>query len=343
MKAKKRLFAGMLALAMLLSLNVTAFASEPVVSVNDGPVTEVTLVKTYKLENKGTTATTGTFKYKVTPGKVENGPEGVRVAPTINGGQDYTVEFNDSSAITQDGATGHFTIDLPDFPGVGVYYYTIQEDATDDLAGVEYDTDVITMVVTVVNNKTYTGYDYYVALKEDGNKITDDEAFLNTYKAGNLVIEKDVKGLLGDTGKYFDFTIELTGEESGYQESYNISGNTEEGSNTTISVNGEEVTVGISEETGAITISNLPYGVSYEITETPDSDYTTTVNGETTNIAQGTINAVETKVTFVNTWGDADFTPDTGIYLDNLPYIIVFAGVLAAVAVLVIRRRRVDD
>ena len=34
---------------------------------------------------------------------------------------------------------------------------------------------------------------------------------------------------------------------------------------------------------------------------------------------------------------------DTGVYLDNLPYIIVFAGVLAAVAVLVIRRRRVDD
>lgn len=38
-----------------------------------------------------------------------------------------------------------------------------------------------------------------------------------------------------------------------------------------------------------------------------------------------------------------DESIDTGVYLDNLPYIIVFAGVLAAVAVLVIRRRRVDD
>ena len=55
MKVKKRLFAGMLALAMLLSLNVTVFASEPsdgsTVSVSKEPVESVTLTKTYKLAN----------------------------------------------------------------------------------------------------------------------------------------------------------------------------------------------------------------------------------------------------------------------------------------------------
>ncbi len=33
---------------------------------------------------------------------------------------------------------------------------------------------------------------------------------------------------------------------------------------------------------------------------------------------------------------------DTGVYLDNLPYILVFAGVLA-IDVFIVRRRRFED
>ena len=70
-------------------------------------------------------------------------------------------------------------------------------------------------------------------------------------------------------------------------------------------------------------------------TEANADGYTTTSTGTTGEIVDATQGAV-----FTNTKGG---TVDTGVYLDNLPYIIVFAGVLAAVAVLVIRRRRVDD
>ena len=34
---------------------------------------------------------------------------------------------------------------------------------------------------------------------------------------------------------------------------------------------------------------------------------------------------------------------DTGVYLDNLPYILVFAGVLAIAVVFAVRRRRFED
>ena len=341
MKVKK-LFAGLLTLAMVLGMNVTAFASGTPSVGDGGPVGDtVTLVKTYKLENDYTIAPDATFEYKITPGIVENGPEGESTAPVINGGENYTVFFTGRD-VTKAGITGNIEITLPEFPGVGIYYYTIEE-VTGNIAGIVYDDQKdITMKVTVVNNSDYSGYDRYVALYEGDKKITDDDAFTNTYQAGSLTIAKDVEGLFGDTSKHFSFDITLTGEGTGYQETYTINGTTGNGSATTISVNGDKAaTVGISEDDGAITINNLPYGVQYTITEHNYEGYTTTVGDETTSTATGEIAAANQTVTFVNT--NTNESIDTGVYLDNLPYIIVFAGVLAAVAVLVIRRRRVDD
>ena len=52
------------------------------------------------------------------------------------------------------------------------------------------------------------------------------------------------------------------------------------------------------------------------------------------------MNATAKTATFTNTKG-GDI--DTGVYLDNLPYLLVFAGVLAIAAVFVVRRRRFED
>lgn len=84
-----------------------------------------------------------------------------------------------------------------------------------------------------------------------------------------------------------------------------------------------------------ITIENLPAGVSYKVEEATPSDYTMNATGQ-----EGTMDAEAKTAAFTNTkTGDID----TGVYLDNLPYILVFAGVLAIAAVFIVRRRRFED
>ncbi len=37
--------------------------------------------------------------------------------------------------------------------------------------------------------------------------------FDNLYSAGELEVHKDVEGIMGNKDKYFEFTVQLTGEE----------------------------------------------------------------------------------------------------------------------------------
>ena len=83
-----------------------------------------------------------------------------------------------------------------------------------------------------------------------------------------------------------------------------------------------------------ITIANLTYGVTYTVTETAAAGYTTTSTGD-----HGTINAADQTAEFTNT---KTGTVDTGVVLNNMPYILVLAVLAAGVAVFIIRKRRED-
>ena len=75
-------------------------------------------------------------------------------------------------------------------------------------------------------------------------------------------------------------------------------------------------------------------GREYTVTETTADDYTTTKTGDT-----GKIKAAEQTAAFTNTKnGDVD----TGVVLNNMPYILVLAVLAAGVAVFIIRKRRED-
>ena len=148
-------------------------------------------------------------------------------------------------------------------------------------------------------------------------------------------ISKTVAGNLGDKSKYFDFTVTLTGKEG---EEYSLPATITGGSDKS----GKKENVAISGTTtfklkhgDTITIENLPAGVSYKVEEATPSDYTMNATGQ-----EGTMDAEAKTAAFTNTkTGDID----TGVYLDNLPYILVFAGVLAIAAVFIVRRRRFED
>lgn len=96
---------------------------------------------------------------------------------------------------------------------------------------------------------------------------------------------------------------------------------------------GEETTF-LLKHGDTIHIANLPYGVTYTVTETAAAGYTTTSTGD-----HGTISAVDQTAAFTNTKAGSI---DTGVVLNNMPYILVLAVLAAGVAVFIIRKRRED-
>ena len=80
-----------------------------------------------------------------------------------------------------------------------------------------------------------------------------------------------------------------------------------------------------------LSIANLPYNVTYTVTETPVDGYTTN------NIEQkGTIVAGLNEVTFIN---EKSGTIDTGVTTENLPYVLLIGFVVLAGAALLIKRK----
>lgn len=330
MKRVKRLFACLLALTMMLGLSATAFATETAEKVQTPANGEtVTFEKEYKLVGEGISPAE-TFEFNIEKAEVENGGVDAEEQdmPTVG-----TAAYAQNGATTA-GNKKEVTVALPTYTSVGVYSYIITE-KTGTTAGVAYDSKSVTMKVTAVDNNG-TIEIAAVSFTKAGKKLANNEAaFNNTYTANKLSISKTVAGNLGDKSKYFDFTVTLTGKEG---EEYSLPATITGGSDKS----GKKENVAISGTTtfklkhgDTITIENLPAGVSYKVEEATPSDYTMNATGQ-----EGTMDAEAKTAAFTNTkTGDID----TGVYLDNLPYILVFAGVLAIAAVFIVRRRRFED
>lgn len=337
MKRVKRLFACLLALTMMLGLSATAFAAETVGKVQkpaDGR--PVTFEKEYKLIGAGTSPAE-TFEFNIVDAGVENGGVDAekRGMPTVG-----TAAY-DANGATTTGAKEAVTVTLPTYKSVGVYSYTITE-KPGTTAGVAYDGKPVTMKVTVVNNDNGGFEIAAVSFTKDGKKLADGEAaFNNTYTANNLSIKKIVAGNLGDKSRDFNFKVEFekTGEDYTKTSCTVKGGSGKYAAGKTFNSLPNSIDISLKHDE-TITIENLPQDVKYTVTETSADGYTTTVGEKTTNIAEGTMDEKAKTVVFTNT---KTGKIDTGVYLDNLPYILVFAGVLAIAAVFVVRRRRFED
>ncbi len=324
MKRVKRIFASLLALTMMFGLSATAFAAENGTTPTDQE--EVTIKKKYKLANEGTTSPEEIFTLQqVGNGEVTDGEATSAPALVAITGAKFT-----EGAATGDGAIGNITVTLPKYDSVGVYEYTLKEVAG-TTAGVTYYGASIKLVVTVIQGANGKLRIAAVHTESKGDKK---DTFENTYSAGTLEISKTVTGNLGDQSKYFEFKVTLNAETGKtYAASYAVSGGSNSSNPPSIEI-GKETTF-LLKHGETISIANLPYGVTYTVTETEAKGYTTTSTGDS-----GSINAAEQTAAFTNS---KTGKVDTGVYLDNLPYILVFAGVLAIAAVFVVRRRRFED
>ena len=321
----KKLLSIGLAAMLAFGLATTSFAEEArdVTTPTDGIVT---IHKVYKLENADTTSPAETFTLvQDGKGRVTNGD--ATEAPALGTITGATYE---EGAATVSGTTGDITVALPEYTNVGVYEYTLKE-VDGETAGVTYYDKDIKLVVTVVNDNN--GKLRIAAVHTESTGEAKSDNFPNTYKAGELDVSKTVTGNLGDKNKYFEFKVTLTGEEGKtYRDSYAVTGGSNTENPSTIKI-GEETTF-LLKHGETIHIENLPYGVTYTVTETAAEGYTTEKTGDT-----GEINAADQAAKFTNT---KEGSIDTGVVLNNMPYILVLAVLAAGVVVFIIRKRRED-
>ena len=216
---------------------------------------------------------------------------------------------------------------------MGVYTYIIHE-AAGNSAGVTYYGDAILLRVTVIeqDGKLRIAAVHTEDPESTGEGKRDD--FDNLYSAGELEVHKDVEGIMGNKDKYFEFTVQLTGEEGKtYQDSYAITGGSYGANPASIEIKPGETTEATFylKDDDTIHIENLPYGVEYKVSETPVADYVTTETG-----TEGEVDAAVEQANFTNTKGG---TVDAGVVLDSAPYLFTLTGAAGVGLLLTLRRR----
>ena len=351
----KKFFAGVLAAAMMLTVGATAaFATNTTDTTNSMIVADGNGVANATLTKKlvvaeGIAPQSMTFKFTVGDGQADIA-KSVKAGIVGNGFVQPSVTFSKTGddQYTANTYFQDFTMDLvkllgANFNKVGKYAYTISENAT-KIPGITKDNRTLKMIITVVNktseNLDYnTGYGYYVGLfNQDGSKADD---FTNTYNAYNLTVEKVVKGNFADLNDPFTFNITLS-KDANKDNNYagaivTVSDSTNPANNASWAIDGTTRTITLKHKQTA-TISNLPVGVTYTVTETRTDGWVYDTKGEVENATA--INADKNEVTITN---EHEGTPDMGVVLDNAPYIAMLAIVAIGGVALMLNKRRRDE
>lgn len=327
----EKLLAGVLSISLAMGVSVMpAFAAQ----AQDSPyedMSRVYLTKNYELANEGTISPAETFEFTIERDNVTDAGDNVTPEnmplPTIG---DVTYAQGDAGSANK---TKQIEIQLPEYDSVGVYTYIIHE-AAGDSAGVTYYGDAILLRVTVIeqDGKLRIAAVHTEDPESTGEGKKDD--FDNLYSAGELEVHKDVEGIMGNKEKYFEFRVQLTGEEGKtYQDSYAITGGSYDANPDSIEIRPGETTEATFylKDGDTIHIENLPYGVEYKVSETPVADYVTTETG-----TEGEVDEAVEQANFTNTKGG---TVDAGVVLDSAPYLFTLTGAAGVGLLLTLRRR----
>lgn len=348
----KKLFAGVVAAAMIATMSFPAFATRPTPNVGSDGL--VTITKKYTVTgSEEKKAPAETFTFTVTPGAKVNGAEKTvekseaTTIPTMTANSnEKTVAF---TALTADG-TGTFTVDVENLniTKPGIYYYTVTETAG-NTAGVDYAADPMIMVITAgyADDDENSTLSYWVGLHDSKEFNNKNKPFENTYTAGSLNVTKKVTGSLGNKDKKFNIDVTFTAPAGKTVNSTITYVNNGEKTiapaawklNTTTNKYEATVTVELAHKE-SVQFNNIPKDVTYIVEEQDYSreEYTATYE-ETTKA--GTITSDVKSTTITNKRGDD--TIDTGVILDNAPYILMLAVVAGGAMTLVIKKRREEE
>lgn len=348
MKTIKKLLALTLVLCMVFCLSVAVFAEGETAKVDQKDGNDLTdhldkqpvVAKKYQVNNGTAPDEEFTFKFEAVSYKdirdvTHNATEeGVNI-PAID---DVKISFAALSSTETDTAkinkTVQATINTESYD-LGVYTYKVTEVAPTapdtKTAGVTYSPENLFLVLTILRDED-SGKHYVAAMHYETASGTDKTTgFTNKYDSGSLTLTKYITGNMAIMSDKFEFTITLTAPE-GTEIKSEISSNSQSGS-----WKGNVYTIELGDKE-SVTLSNIPAGTTYEITETNKTGYTATsvFSDPSKTISK---NDADT-VTFTN---NKTAEIDTGITLDSLPYILALAVAFGGAVVLFTRKRHVED
>ena len=324
----EKLLAGVLSISLAMGVSVMpAFAAS---GETYADMDSVVIKKNYELANTDTISPEETFTFTIDPVTVTDASEGIEAAdyrPIVG---DVTYAQGEAGSASK---TKKIEIKLPEYDSVGVYTYIIHE-VEGNSAGVTYYGDAILLRVTVIeqDGKLRIAAVHTEDPESTGEGKKDD--FDDLYSAGKLEVHKDVEGIMGNKEKYFEFRVQLTGEEGKtYQDSYAITGGSYDANPDSIKIRPGETTEATFylKDDDTIHIENLPYGVEYKVSETPVAGYVTTETG-----TEGEVDEAVEQANFTNTKGG---TVDAGVVLDSAPYLFTLTGAAGVGLLLTLRRR----
>lgn len=368
----KKLFAGVVAAAMIATMSFPAFAA-----------TEGLGSKGFTVENDKS------FEFDkvwVTNDKEDStivAPGAALTMTVQNNGQPVTypqgatpaslelkVNSNDTA-----GKTASFTVDLPDYSVPGKYTYILKENDP-NVAGVVANDNFYQVTVWALQDEDNKEAGNHI--KECGVKLSQvqlvDGGYVevsgkgklssveNTYQAGSVTVTKHVTGNMGNKATLFNFKVVL---KSTKPVNSAVAGTKTFTFTTDKNADGfytAEQTYQLSDGQ-TFTISNLPFGVTYTVYEMSDATESATAieNGKTLTVAEDGADAKVYTVTYTSETGAlseetenhlieasvtnqcGDNTIDTGVILDNAPYILMLTVVAGAAMTLVIKKRREEE
>lgn len=318
----KKLIALVLVLTLVLSIGALAFAVDPIVYEDSS---KVTIDKRLTLTNEGTVNPEETFSFTIGAGTGER--DGVSITAPVFNPDIFTIE------VLEGAAQGSTDITLPKFTQVGVYTYPVTE-TTGTTAGMRYDSVEYYLAVTVI--KAPEGDEFIRVLTlVDENGIKND-AFKNEYSAGDLTVYKVIDGNYADPNDEFEITVTVTPEAGKVINAETISWNTAAANVSGPNSDGVYTATYTLKGGESFTIENLPYNVTYEVEETNSGEYVVTYD----NNKLGEFNAATIGTTITNT---RNTVIETGINLDNLPYVLILVGAAAGLVAFTIKRRPSSD
>lgn len=358
----KKLFAGVVAAAMIATMSFPAFAARtPSTYATSGDskiaVSEdgtFTIKKAYA-SNNGATAPKETFTLTATKVSVSKSS----ISDTefkATGAYELTIH----DATFENGDITNFNVKLPNYGKPGVFVYKLHEN-DNGTAGVTYDNNDYYLTVYAFNKADSTAkveendLQYAVrldrGLQENENFEKKVDTINNSYTAEPLTITKTVNGNMGDRTQAFKFEVVFNAPENKtMKSSISISG--DHGDVTGVALDDNNTFTFTDTATVKFTLThgqtmnflNLPEGVTYKVEEVSVPEgYKTYINNADTpaTATEGTIGNTAVTIGYENVNGDT--TIDTGVILDNAPYILMLAVVAGAAMTLVIKKRREEE
>lgn len=300
------------------------------------PATTSLTVTKHVAEGNATAPAGATFKFKLTVGNAEQYYSGVTFEPGTN--VNTTAKPNEWTFTLQAGHSATIS-------GIRL------NDTNVKVEEVEVDSKHYSTKYSVNDGTETAGTEAELGTLQQTSNTVD---FTNTYNIPNLksmTIKKVVTGAFGERTKDFTFKVELTKDGAkviGVNHTNQNGANVTDLSNFTLK-HGQQVT-----------LEEIPIGTTITITESNANDYKTKATNYEVNsdkefiyvvVADENGNAVlkskdnnqlvaNSAITVTN---DFDGTPDTGVLLDTLPYLILLAVAVAGGVLVVVRKRKHRD